>query len=165
MDVESSYAPSLVIAVVYDDPPDLIERETHIRAGDWSGKATAYASTVTLHEQCSALSVWTHNPVGEVRIEAGADTGIGWLILRFYSIDLPATSRAKLRLRPARVTRIIQSTFLAYPSRYRPSLGSWKYLLANSLGWLRPIAGKPSWSACRFKAVNPGSGSFESSGA
>ena len=88
MDVESSYAPSLVIAVVYDDPPDLIELETHIRAGDWSGRATAYASTVTLHEQCSALSEWTHNPVGEVRIEAGADTGIGLLILRFYSIDL-----------------------------------------------------------------------------
>lgn len=88
MDVESSYAPSLIVSVIYDDPPDLVELETHIRAGDWSGKATAYASTTSLREQSLALSEWTHNPVGERRIEAGSDTGIGWLVLRFYSIDI-----------------------------------------------------------------------------
>jgi hypothetical protein len=88
MDVESSYAPSLFVSVVYDDPPDLVELETHIRAGDWSGKATAYASTTSLREQSIALSEWTYNPMGERRIEAGSDNGIGWLVLRFYSIDI-----------------------------------------------------------------------------
>jgi hypothetical protein len=88
MDVESSYASSLVVSVVYDDPPDLVELETYVRAGDWNGKATAYASTSSLRDESIALSQWTHNPVGEACIEAGSDTGIGWLVLRFYSLDL-----------------------------------------------------------------------------
>jgi hypothetical protein len=77
----------IAIRVVYHDV-DLIELETDVRIHDWRGIGRAYASSAELPNQAKALAQWTLNPSGEIVIEAGADTGIGWLVLRFHTIDM-----------------------------------------------------------------------------
>jgi hypothetical protein len=79
--------PSLTVRPVYEDPPDLIEVEAQVVSGYWSGTARAYASPASLLESARGLLAWTECPSGEFALEAGADTGIGWLCLRWYPVD------------------------------------------------------------------------------
>jgi hypothetical protein len=76
-------APGISIRIVYSDPPDLIELETTANAGVWRGSATAYASPAKLSKDAAALAAWSRNPTTQYTLEAGKDTGIGWLLLVF----------------------------------------------------------------------------------
>ena len=80
--------PRLTTRIVYEDLPDLVEIETHVWASNWQGVARAYASPQSLHHEAKALEQWCRKPEGEAVLEAGADTGIGWVRLRFYPIDM-----------------------------------------------------------------------------
>ena len=80
-------SPSLILRVVYEDLPDLIEVEARVAAQGWSGTAWAYISPHLLAEEARDLLKWTERLLGEFALEAGADTGIGWLSLRWYTID------------------------------------------------------------------------------
>jgi hypothetical protein len=105
---------SLELRVVYEDLPDMIEVETHVRHGDWSARSWAYASPDLLRHDAAALVAWSRAPVGTFRLEAGADTGIGWLLLDFYTVDAAghaccavtlATGGAPREARPAETWR------------------------------------------------------------
>lgn len=106
---------SLELRVVYEDLPDLIEVETRVRAGEWSAQSRAYCSPDVLCENAKQLIAWSLDPQGHFRIEAGADTGIGWLVLDFYTIDSAGHARCAVTLatggtprdaRPAETWRI-----------------------------------------------------------
>jgi hypothetical protein len=84
---EDLRSPSLVLRVVYEDLPDLIQVEARVAADGWSGIAWAYTSPHSLGEEARGLLGWTKQLSGEFALEAGADTGIGWLSLRWYAID------------------------------------------------------------------------------
>jgi hypothetical protein len=88
MEQREVYSQSISIRVVYQDLPDLIELETFVEARHWRGRGMAYASPVALCDDAAALAAWAREPVNEFKIETGADTGIGWLVLRFYTIDM-----------------------------------------------------------------------------
>jgi hypothetical protein len=79
--------PSLTVRVVYDDLPDLIEIEARVLAGDWSGSTRAYTGPSSLVEEARGLLAWTACARDEFTLDAGADTGIGWLQLRWYPVD------------------------------------------------------------------------------
>ena len=80
--------PSVRMRVVYEDLPDLVEVETVVEVGEWRGIGTAYVSPSRLRDQASGLERWCRNPQGEIAVELGANTGIGWTVLRFYTIDM-----------------------------------------------------------------------------
>jgi hypothetical protein len=82
-------SPSIQIAIVYRDLPDLIQLQTSVRIGPFSGMATAYTSPNSLRQQANSLRRWAAMPDGLCRIEAGADTA-GCLLLRFYTVDIAA---------------------------------------------------------------------------
>ena len=84
---DESCSPILTLRVVYEDLPDLIEVEARIVADDWSGITRAYTGPVSLAEEARALLTWSARPCEEFVLEAGADTGIGWLHLRWYTTD------------------------------------------------------------------------------
>jgi hypothetical protein len=84
---EELRSPSVTLRVVYDDLPDLIEVEARVVADDWSGVTRAYTAPVSLGEEARGLLAWAERPREEFALEAGADTGIGWLSLRWYAID------------------------------------------------------------------------------
>ncbi|MFI5380889.1 MAG: hypothetical protein ACHRHE_16445 [Tepidisphaerales bacterium] len=65
----------------------MVELETRIAVGDWQGVARAYASPDAVRQAAKLLQRWSRQPEGQVEFEAGADTGIGWLRLRFYPAD------------------------------------------------------------------------------
>jgi hypothetical protein len=75
------------IRVVYRDT-DLIELETEARTENWCGVATSYTSADALRESAAELKQWTYKPDKPFIFESGADTGIGWLKLRFYTVDM-----------------------------------------------------------------------------
>jgi len=87
MDTSDTYSPSLSVAVVYSDPPDLIELETRVATRQWGGSARAYDSPDSFRRQALTLESWCRHLKGEAVVEAGADTGIGWSRLRFYRTD------------------------------------------------------------------------------
>lgn len=74
--------------IVHEDLPDLVEIETRVEVGAWVGVARAYASPDRVREETRALRAWCDHPNGTVQLVAGADTGIGYAHLRFYTIDL-----------------------------------------------------------------------------
>jgi hypothetical protein len=84
---EDLHWPSLTLRVVYEDLPDLIQVEARVEAAGWSGIAWAYTSPHSLGEEARGLLDWAKRLSGEFTLEAGADTGIGWLSLRWYAID------------------------------------------------------------------------------
>ncbi|MBW3542614.1 MAG: hypothetical protein KY476_20315 [Planctomycetes bacterium] len=88
MTEDEFHRPSLSVHVVYDDHPDLIEIETRVGVGHWSEVASAYTSPDLLRDQAHRLLAWSRHPQGEVVVEAGANTGIGWIVLRFGTIDM-----------------------------------------------------------------------------
>jgi hypothetical protein len=87
MDDDEPRSPSLTIRVVYDDLPDLIQIEARVVSGDWSGITWAYTGPSSLAEESRGLLAWTECLRGEFTLNAGADTGIGWLQLRWYPVD------------------------------------------------------------------------------
>jgi hypothetical protein len=78
--------PSLTLRIVYEDL-DLIQIEARGAADGWSGIDWAYTSAQSLGEEAYGLLKWAQRLHGEFALEAGADTGIGWLSLRWYTID------------------------------------------------------------------------------
>jgi hypothetical protein len=89
---------SLELRVVYEDLPDMIELETRVRAGDWSACSRAYSSPDFLSDDAEKLVAWSLNPQGHFRLEAGADTGNGWIVLEFYPINLAGHTRCAVTL-------------------------------------------------------------------
>jgi hypothetical protein len=89
---------SLELRVVYEDLPDMVELETRVRAGDWCARSRAYVSPDFLVGDAERLIAWARNPQGRFHLEAGADTGIGWLVLDFYTIDLAGHTRCAVTL-------------------------------------------------------------------
>src|SRR5204862_5257804 len=83
---DESRAPGLTLRVVYDDP-HLIEVEVRVVAGDWSGTTRAYTPPGSLGDGARDLLAWSARPHEPVALEAGSDTGIGWVSLRWYTID------------------------------------------------------------------------------
>ena len=96
---------SLELRVVYEDLPDMIELETRVRAGEWSACSRAYASPDILAGDAERLIAWARDPQGGFRLEAGADTGIGWLVLDFYTIDLAGHTRCAVTLATGETSR------------------------------------------------------------
>jgi hypothetical protein len=95
---EEPHWPSLTLRVVYEDLPDLIEVEARVAADGWSGIACAYTSPHSLGEAARGLLNWAERPSEEFALEAGADTGIGWLSLRWYVIDRAAHLACHVRM-------------------------------------------------------------------
>ncbi len=86
------------LRVVYQDLPDMIEIETVVRYSDWSGRSLAYGSPELLENDARNLIAWSRAPTGTFTLEAGADTGIGWLLLRFFTIDAAGHARCGITL-------------------------------------------------------------------
>lgn len=76
------------LRVVYEDLPDLIELGIKVRYGGWSADSKAYTAPTDFADGARRLAEWASAPDGSLTIECGADTGIGWLVLRFYTVDL-----------------------------------------------------------------------------
>lgn len=79
--------PKLTMRIVYEDLPSMVEIETRVEVGEWTGVARAYASPDSIREEARALMAWCNHPDGTMQLVAGADTGIGWAKLRFYTVD------------------------------------------------------------------------------
>src|SRR4051794_18637122 len=116
---DSPRSPALALIVVYEDPPDLIEVEARVVHGEWSGIARAYAGPSSLVEEAGGLLAWSRRPAGEFSLELGADTGIGWVHLRWYAVDLAGHLACHVRLatravgvRPEAVRRLALEIFV-----------------------------------------------------
>jgi hypothetical protein len=70
--------------VSYEDL-HLIEVETRVAAPAWQGVASAYTDAGSLLDGARRLQRWAARPDGDFILEAGADTGIGWLFVRWQS--------------------------------------------------------------------------------
>jgi hypothetical protein len=81
-----SRLPTVTLRVVYEDL-HLIEVEARVVAGAWSGITRAYTGAVSLEQAARGLMDWTARPCNECALDAGADTGIGWVSLRWYTVD------------------------------------------------------------------------------
>ena len=88
----------LQLRVVYADLPDLIEVGIRVIHGEWSAVATAYTSRSFFIENGEGLLRWVKAPNEPLRIEAGADTGIGWMLLQFYTINHAGHARCAITL-------------------------------------------------------------------
>jgi len=87
----------LQLCVIYEDLhlPELRIRVVH---GEWSAVSTAYVSRSFLTENGEAILQWIEAPNEPLNIEADADTGIGWMVLQFYTIDRAGHARCALKL-------------------------------------------------------------------
>jgi hypothetical protein len=102
----------LQLRVIYEDV-HLIELGVRVVHGEWSAFAMAYAGLSFLTENGNALLRWAEAPNGTLEIEAGADTGIGWMVLCFYTIGsarhtrcaIALASRARDESRPTETSR------------------------------------------------------------
>jgi hypothetical protein len=88
----------LQLRVIYEDPPDLVELGVRVIHGEWSAVATAYTSSSFLADNGKTLLRWVEAPSEPLRIEAGADTGIGWMVLEFYTVDHAGHARCAITL-------------------------------------------------------------------
>jgi len=88
----------LGLTVAYEDQPDLIELCARVSYGNWSAESTAYVSPTFLSENAKAILDWVESPKQQLRIEAGANTGIGWMVLQFYTIDSAGHARCAVEL-------------------------------------------------------------------
>jgi hypothetical protein len=88
----------LQLRVIYEDLPDLIELGVRVIHGEWSAVSTAYASSSFFTENGNKLLRWVEAPERPLRIEAGADTGIGWMLLQFYTINHAGHARCAITL-------------------------------------------------------------------
>jgi hypothetical protein len=88
----------LQLRVIYEDLPDLIELAIRVIHGEWSAVTTAYTSPSILIDNGKRLLRWVEAPDEPLRVEAGADTGIGWMVLQFYTIDHAGHARCAITL-------------------------------------------------------------------
>jgi len=103
----------LQLRVIYDDPPDLVEIEAYVVHDHWSALSSAYASPSFFDDGGEKLLRWANSPQKLLRIEAGADTGVGLIALEFYVIDSVGHARCAISLaaknvgyeRPAQISR------------------------------------------------------------
>ena len=93
----------------------MIELGVHMVHGEWSAASTAYVSPEFLAETGEAILRWIEAPTAPLNINAGANTGIGWMVLEFYTIDRAGHARCAVTLatktrtngpRPAETSRI-----------------------------------------------------------
>jgi len=96
--------PTISVSVIYEDAPDLIEIEARANSFSWNGVARAFAATEMCHQQAVSLENWSKNPREEAKIEAGADTGVGWVVLRFAPTDVPGKLLCRVTLATGGVT-------------------------------------------------------------
>jgi hypothetical protein len=88
----------LQLRVIYTELPNLIELGIRVVHGEWSAMVTAYTSPSFLIENGEGLLQWVAAPNKPLRIEAGADTGIGWMVLQFYTVDHASHTRCAITL-------------------------------------------------------------------
>jgi hypothetical protein len=87
----------LQFRVIYEDE-HLLEISVRVLHGEWSAVSTAYTSLSFFTENGNRLLRWVEAPDEPLRIEAGADTGIGWMVLQFYTISLSRHVRCAITL-------------------------------------------------------------------
>jgi len=87
----------LQFRVTYEDV-HLLEISVRVLHGEWSALSTAYTDLSFFTEKGNALLQWVEAPDKPLRIEAGADTGIGWMVLEFYTITLSRHVRCAITL-------------------------------------------------------------------
>lgn len=87
----------LQICVIQEDL-HLIELRVRVVHGEWSAVSTAYTSRSFLTENGEAILRWIEASHEPLNIEAGADTGIGWMVLQFYTIDRAGHARCAVKL-------------------------------------------------------------------
>jgi hypothetical protein len=75
------------LRVVYEELPDLIELGVAVRYGEWSAFSKAYTGPTMLADDARRLLAWVSSPVDPISLEAGENTGIGWMVLKSYTID------------------------------------------------------------------------------
>jgi hypothetical protein len=80
-------ASRLEIRVVREDLPDMIEVEAQVVTEEWAGVATGYVGPDDFRTAADGLRRWADRPAGEHLFEIGADTGIGWVQLRWVAKD------------------------------------------------------------------------------
>ncbi|HUE74153.1 MAG TPA: hypothetical protein VMP01_24945 [Pirellulaceae bacterium] len=90
------------LRVVYEDLPDLIQLGVLVRSGEWSAHCRAYAGPTAFADEAQRLLAWVSSPIVPMRIEAGADNGIGWMLLKFYTIDRAGHVRCAVSLATGR---------------------------------------------------------------
>jgi hypothetical protein len=88
----------LQLRVIYEELPNLIELRIRVIHGEWSAGSTAYVSPSFLAESGEAILHWAETPNEPLNIEANADTGIGWMVLQFYTIDRAGHARCAVKL-------------------------------------------------------------------
>jgi hypothetical protein len=76
----------LSLEIVYTDP-DLIELEAIVRMGYWGGRVRAYTRSENIDEFSKTVLRFSDGATSTSEFTAGADTGIGLIVLRFYRID------------------------------------------------------------------------------
>ncbi len=101
---DESRSPVLTLRVVYDDP-HLIEVEVRVVAGDWSGTTRAYTTPGLLGEGARGLLAWATRPHVPFSLEAGTDTGIGWVSRRWYTINRSGHLACHVRMATADESR------------------------------------------------------------
>ena len=103
----------LSLAVVYSDV-DVLELEAVLGAGHWRGRVRAYTVPQDIAAFADALGRFSDG-VAAAEFEAGADTGIGLIALRFYRVDRSGHIACHARLvsgdlptdhRPEQVSRL-----------------------------------------------------------
>jgi hypothetical protein len=87
----------LQLCVIHEDL-HLIELRIRVVHGEWSAVSTAYASRSFLTENGEAILQWIEASHEPLNFEAGADTGIGWMVLQFYTIDSAGHARCAVKL-------------------------------------------------------------------
>jgi hypothetical protein len=87
----------LKLRVIYEDL-HLIELGIQVVHGGWSAVSTAYVSHSFLNDTANAILPWVEAPSESLYIEAGADTGIGWMVLQFYTINKAGHTRCAITL-------------------------------------------------------------------
>ncbi len=78
--------PFLSLQIVNDDD-DLLYIQSHLALDDWAGRALVYGSASAIQKDAPALAEWIKSLDAPFTLELGADTGIGWACLRFYTTD------------------------------------------------------------------------------
>jgi hypothetical protein len=102
--------------VIYQDLPDLIELGISARFDGWSADSTAYASPTAFREDARRLLAWVSSPTEPVFIEAGADTGIGWMLLKFYTVDRAGHAFCAVTLSSGRTARTSRRFAIEIPT-------------------------------------------------
>ena len=78
--------PEISLEIVYADE-HLLELEAIVRNGLWRGQAKAYTLPRDIATFATSLERFADGAVATAAFQAGDDTGIGLISLRFYRID------------------------------------------------------------------------------